>query len=244
MAEDRESGQAERMTPIVLIHGGGLDSRCWDPLLPYLTGPVLAVDLPGRGAHPAALESVTFALCAASVRDDIDAAGFDQVVLVGHSLAGCSMPATIGLLGARVRHAVFVACTVPEHGKSSFDTLDPEIQDMVRAAGDAAPRVMDADLAKIVLGDDLTDEQLAWCVDRLVPEAQHLNSDPVDLSPLRTTMPRTWVRTLQDIIIAAPKQLRYAENVGNCPVVDLGAGHMCMISQPRALAGILSQVVA
>jgi len=202
------------------------------------------VDLPGRGVHPAPLGSVTFATCAASVRDDIEAAGFDQMVLVGHSLAGCSMPAMVDLLGERVRHAVFVACTVPDHGKSSFDMLDPEIQDMIRTAGDAAPRVMDGDLAKIVLGNDLTDDQLAWCLDRLVPEAPHLNDDPVDLTPLRVAMPRTWVRTLQDIIVAAPKQLHYAENVGNCPVIDLDAGHMCMISQPRALAEILNRVAA
>ena len=113
------------MTPIVLVHGGGLDSRCWDPLLTHLPGPVLAVDLPGRGAHPAPLGSVTFATCAASVRDDVDAAGFDEIVLVGTRL----------------------------------------------------------------------------------PEALNLNNDPVDLSPLSADMPRTWVRTLQDIIIAAPKQL-------------------------------------
>jgi pimeloyl-ACP methyl ester carboxylesterase len=44
------------MTPIVLIHGGANDSRCWDLLLPLLGGPALAVDLPGRGAHPAELD--------------------------------------------------------------------------------------------------------------------------------------------------------------------------------------------
>jgi pimeloyl-ACP methyl ester carboxylesterase len=45
---------------MVLIHGGGFDSRCWDLLLPCLKGPVVAVDLPGRGRRPAAPESVTF----------------------------------------------------------------------------------------------------------------------------------------------------------------------------------------
>jgi pimeloyl-ACP methyl ester carboxylesterase len=232
------------MTPIVLIHGGGLDHRCWGPLLSYLTGPTLAVDLPGRGAHPSPLRTVTFAACARSVRDDIDAAAFDEVVLVGHSLAGCTMPAIIDLLAERVRHAVFVACTVPDDGRSSFDMLDLAIQAMVRAAGDADPQPMSAEMAKIVLGDDLTAEQFAWCLERLVPEAPRLNRDPVDLSPLRTDMPRTWVRTVRDIIVGAEEQLHYAENVGNCSVVDLDAGHMCMISQPEGLADILDDVAA
>jgi malonyl-CoA O-methyltransferase len=40
--------------PIVLIHGWGNDSRCWQPLLPDLLqlGPVIAVDLPGFGESP------------------------------------------------------------------------------------------------------------------------------------------------------------------------------------------------
>ena len=161
------------MLPVVLVHGGGLDGRCWDPHpCPACPRPSIAVDLPGRGAHPADLRTVTFADCAESVRADIDAAGFDDVVLAGHSLAGCSMPSMIGLLGDRVRHAVFVACTVPETGKSAFDTLDPEVQAMARAgmeaAGDVEPAAMDGELAKLVLGNDLTDEQLEFCVERLV----------------------------------------------------------------------------
>jgi len=219
------------MTPYVLVHGGGLDRRCWERLLPHLDGRVLAVDLPGRGSHPSPLGSVSLETCAISVRDDIDAAGFDDVVLVGHSLAGCSMPEMIALLGGRVRHAVFVACTVPENGRSAFDTLDAEIQTMIRAAGEPRePRPMDEAMARLVLGNDLNEEQFAWCVQRLVPEAPRLTTDPVDLSPLQMPVPRSWVRTLQDAIVPAAKQLRFARNVGDCPVVDLDAGHMCMVS--------------
>jgi pimeloyl-ACP methyl ester carboxylesterase len=235
------------MLPVVLVHGGGLDARCWDPTRALMSAPSLAVDLPGRGAHPADLRTVTFADCAASVRDDIDAAGYDDVVLAGHSLAGCSMPSMIGLLGDRVRHAVFIACTVPETGQSAFDTLDPEVQRMARvgmeAAEDTEPRAMDGELAKLVLGNDLTDEQLAFCVERLVPEAPQLSDGAVDLTPLSPDLPSTWVRTLQDMIVAADKQLRFAANVGpNCEVLDLDAGHMCMVGQPARTAEILDGI--
>jgi pimeloyl-ACP methyl ester carboxylesterase len=61
-----------RMIPIVFVHGGGLDSRCWDPTRELLSAPSIAVDLPGRGAHAADLRSVTFADCAESVLADVD----------------------------------------------------------------------------------------------------------------------------------------------------------------------------
>jgi pimeloyl-ACP methyl ester carboxylesterase len=193
---------------------------------------------------------VTLADCAAAIAEDVDKAGFDEVVLAGHSLAGCSLPGAIGLLGERVRHAVFVACTVPEDGASCLDTLDPEFQAMGRAAardqGDpGTPTVMDPPRAKIIFGNDLDDEQFAWCLERMVPEAPQLIVDPVDLAPLRSpALPRTWIRTLQDVILPPDKQLRFAANVGDCEIVDLDAAHMCMISRPAATAALLDRIAA
>ena len=193
---------------------------------------------------------VTFADCAESVRADADAAGFDDIVLAGHSLAGCSMPDMIGLLGDRVRHAVFVACTVPETGKSAFDTLDPEVQAMARAgmeaAGDAEPRAMDGELAKLVLGNDLTDEQFEFCLERLVPEAPNLSDSPVDLAPLRPDLPSTWVCTLQDMIVAADKQRRFAARTsGRTATCSTSTPGTCAWSaSPTAPPSILDEIAA
>jgi hypothetical protein len=55
-------------------------------------------------------------------------------------------------------------------------------------------------------------------------------------------MQRTWVRPLRDAIVEPAKQLRFANNVGPCDVIDLDAGHMCMITQPQSLAAILDGI--
>jgi pimeloyl-ACP methyl ester carboxylesterase len=233
------------MTPLVLVHGGSFAASCWDLVVEALAGPVLAVDLPGRGAHPAPASTVTIDRAAASVAADVDAAGFADVVLVGHSLAGCSMPAMIGALGERVRHAVFVACTVPEDGTSCVDTLPPGIQEFARRELEAGnPGMLGAEMARDFFGNDLDDAQFAWCMDRMVPEAPGLLTDPVDLAPLRSDMPRTWVLTLHDAIIEPERQLRFSRNADDCNIIELDAAHMCMVSKPRELAAILDDIAA
>jgi pimeloyl-ACP methyl ester carboxylesterase len=231
---------------LVLVHGGGFGGRCWERMLPHIDGPVLAVDLPGRGKHPADLRKVTIADCARSIVADADDAGFDGVVLAGHSLAGSSLPAATALLGARMRHVVFIGATVPPSGSSSFDTLDPEIQAMSRDInvheGDLG--ALDEASARAMFGGDLDEEQIAWMVDQLVPEAPNLIFEKVDTSPL-ADVPCTWIRTLHDAIVVPEKQDRFAAGIpGGCDVVDIDAAHMCMISKPRETAAILNEIAA
>ena len=82
------------MTPVVLVHGGMHGSWCWDPVRPFLSAPSIAVDLPGRGKHPADLAKVTLDDSVAAVLGDADDAGFDRFVLVGHSLGGVTITET------------------------------------------------------------------------------------------------------------------------------------------------------
>lgn len=162
------------MTPLVLVHGGGFDSRCWDPLVRSLTAPVVTVDLPGRGRRPARLESVTFADCARAIVEDVDAAGFDEVVLVAHSLGGCSLPRAMALLGNRVSHAVFVAAMVPEDGTGTLHELRPGVRSHVETATAERRPTMDPARAKRYFGNDLDEEQFAWCHDQPASRAgQH-----------------------------------------------------------------------
>jgi hypothetical protein len=144
----------------------------------------------------------------------------------------------IGLLRSRVRHAVFVACTVPADGQSAFETLEPEVQQRAREE----TGVLSSVLARSLFGNDLDDEQFAWCLERMVPEAPALVMEPVDLTPLRSAVERTWVRPLRDAIVGPDKQLRFAGHVDKCPVIDIDAGHMCMISKPRQLATIIDGI--
>jgi len=49
---------------------------------------------------------------------------------------------------------------------------------------------------------------------------------------------------MRDVIVSPEKQLRFSENVGDCSVIDLDAGHMCMVSKPEQTASILDRIAA
>jgi pimeloyl-ACP methyl ester carboxylesterase len=232
------------VTPLVLVHGGGFDSRCWERVLPHLPGPVVAVDLPGRGRRPARFSGLSLATFSRAIVDDIDEAGFEEVVLVGHSFAGASVPGAMARLGERVRQVVFIAAAIPEHGASCASELPAEVVAELEASlGTEAP-VTDRARARYGFGNDLDDDLFEWCFERMVPEALQLTLEPVDLTGLVSATPRSWIRTLQDLVNPPDKQAATAARIGADPIFDLDAGHMCMIGQPDRLAARLVEIAA
>lgn len=45
---------------------------------------------------------------------------------------------------------------------------------------------------------------------------------------------------LCDVAVPADEQLRFAADNDGCEVVDIDAGHMCMVSQPSKTAGAVN----
>jgi len=84
--------RAGRGRPLVLLHGGGVDSALltWQPAWNALTrlGSVLAADLPGFGASPLGTTVPTLAGYRDWLTAFLDAAGVARAVLVGLSLGG------------------------------------------------------------------------------------------------------------------------------------------------------------
>ena len=111
----------------VLIHGAGFGANCWDELIPHLDTEALAVDLPGRGTRAdVSLRAITLADCAGAVREDVEAKDLRDVVLVGHSFAGVTVPRVLDLLPDRIRHVVLVSAVVPPDGSRVLDQVDPK----------------------------------------------------------------------------------------------------------------------
>jgi pimeloyl-ACP methyl ester carboxylesterase len=131
--------------------------------------------------------------------------------------------------------------------KSCFDTLDAELADGVRAniaANGGISPALTREMAVGLYGNDLDDEQTEWMLAHSLPEAGRVYEEPCDLSGLAHPIPRTWIRLTQDHAGTVDMQDGFIANLGGAEVIDLDCGHMAMISQPAALAGILDDIAA
>ncbi|MCZ7525543.1 MAG: alpha/beta fold hydrolase [Acidimicrobiia bacterium] len=240
--------------PLVLVHGGAHGAWCWEPTLPFLGARALAVDLPGRGGTPGDLATLTVGGCAASVLADADAAGLDRFVLVGHSLAGLTVPEVAALAPERVLHLVFVSCAIPPEGGALVDTLPASLRRLSRRAarrlgrrpagfGSQLPRPV----ARRMFCDDMDEAQSRFVLERLGPDSLGLVTEPVSRRRLPTSVPKTYVLLRRDRSLGWSRQHAMVANLVASPggpvrLRWLDAGHDVMVSRPRALAALLDEV--
>src|SRR5882757_3519107 len=110
------------MTTYALVHGAWHGAWCWERLTPLLQQAghdVVTMDLPSEDGA-ATFDSYADVVCAALTGCD------DDVVLVGHSYGGNTVP----LVAARrpIRHLVYLCAMIPDIGRSLFDQLSDELE--------------------------------------------------------------------------------------------------------------------
>jgi pimeloyl-ACP methyl ester carboxylesterase len=228
---------------VVFVHGGFHGGWCWDAVRGRLSVPTVAVDLPGRGARPAAGRHVRVADCVDAVLEDADAAGFERFVLVGHSMGGMTITETANRAPDRVARLVYVAALVLAPGQTIFGLF----------AGDAAPVVEDPTGVQVPADEATTRRMFAGDVppdtfheqyQRLVPEPIGLFVDTV--SGYGSGVPATYVRCTRDATVDGPRVDEMIGHLAPDEVVALDADHDVMLSQPEllvdALAGVLTRI--
>jgi pimeloyl-ACP methyl ester carboxylesterase len=226
----------------VLVHGGGHSARCWEPTLPHLAAPAVAVDLPGRGARPRPLDQVRIVDWIDTVIEDIEALDTD-VVLVGHSLAGITIPGVLARIPERVRHVVFISCAIVMPNSSLLDLLPDEI----RAAAEGIPPspTGSPSMPEMVMAlqcEDMDEAQTRFTLDVIVPEAYWPLREKIDTSGFEQPVPRTWVKLLRDRTFPAEVQDEMAARAGCTKIVEIDSGHTVMISNPGQLAAVLNDI--
>jgi hypothetical protein len=223
----------------VLVHGAWHGAWCWDRLTPELVARghgAVTMDLP---IDDASATFETYAdLVAESCRDH------DDVVLVGHSLAGMVLP----LVSSRraVRLQVFLCAVVPSLTGRPWDDAPPmgESDYGAERDDDGALVFRSAYAARKIFYADCAPPDAAWAFARLRPVRNRSLWDrpyPVTRWPdVRSAA----VTCTEDLAIYADYQ-RFVlrERLGVVPV-ELPGHHSPFLARPAALADVLVQLSA
>ena len=203
---------------------------------------MLAVDLPGRCGKPGDLLTATVADFVESVVDDIEHAGLDDIVLVGHSMAGLTTPGVVGKLGsARVREMVFAAAFVPPEGNSLVDTLTGPFALTARRNAKRGGLSQTPSLGiRFAYLNGVPRERRKFIVGKVYPESARILGERVSRREMPVDVPRTWILTRRDRALAPKVQRKYIEALGGVQtLIEVDTCHMLMVSEPELLAGIL-----
>jgi pimeloyl-ACP methyl ester carboxylesterase len=232
---------------LVLVHGGAHGADCWDltvdeirRLAPVLN--VLAVDLPGRRGKPGNLETDTIADWVDSVVRDIEDAGLDRMLIVGHSLAGVTVPGVVTKLGAsRVCEMILATAFVPPEGSAVVDTLGgPLAWYARRGAKTGKTGELPTAVASFAFVNGVPRTRRRFILDRLYADSPHVATENVSRRGMPDGVPRTWILTTRDRALSVKSQRRSIAAIGGVQtIIEMDTCHDLMVSEPERLAEML-----
>lgn len=245
------------MSLFCLVHGAFQGTWCWDLLIPYLEAQghkTVAMDLPIEN------ESATLSQFADAVIQTLPKTD-DDIVLVGHSMAGTIIPLVAEAV--KVRQLVFLAALIPYPGISTLDQFSHHLDDDTLKSFNYQPK----DLSKLEqfhsepdmyepasVGKDYSDEAVLrhfffhdcqpdvaqWALSK--SRSQQSMAYMFETNPLKAlpSVERKYIVGTNDRIIS-PTWSRYAarKRLG-VDAIELASGHCPHLSRPDLLASVLT----
>lgn len=231
------------MSTFALVHGAWHGSWCWEALALELRAAghlVVTVDLPSD--QP----SASFVDYAAVVVGAL-ATHAEDVVLVGHSMAGQTIP----LVAEQrpVRRLVYLCALLPSPGRSlreqihdEPDMFVPGYRQGVQVVDDrGTTRWTDLERARYTMYADCEEEVTGEAVARLRPQATTPYSDVYAPQSLPDT-PATYVLCSEDRLVN-PEWSRRRAALHGIPLVELPGSHSPFLSRPAELSAALTAVL-
>jgi pimeloyl-ACP methyl ester carboxylesterase len=228
------------MTVFGLIHGSWQAGWVWGPLteeLERLGHRAIAADMPCEDPDAGAAD---YAAVMVDALRDVK----EDVVLLGHSLGGLSIPVVAAM--RPVKTLVFMASGIPQIGTSYAAQLK-EANLRQKAAFDQVTldehgcTILPREVAIDVLYNECEPSVARWAADQLRYQAQK----PItEVTPL-TEWPSAesvYIACRGDRILHADWQCRLSrERLGKEPI-ELSGDHTPMLSAPKVLASVLDEI--
>jgi pimeloyl-ACP methyl ester carboxylesterase len=223
------------MTDFLLIHGGAQGSWCWEKVIPRLkesagTREVFASDLcsDAQAALNKPKPEVTNSDYVEGVLRKIHDMRQQDIVIVGHSMAGITIPEVCHRAEARIKHVVYVTASNPLVGQSIADLMQHPLSPLSR----------NVDFDEMFCSD-LDEDSANWLKSNLQDDPPLPFTDKVEYCALPRGMPSTYILCMKDRALPVQYQREQAANAQVDEVIELDAGHSAFASQPEALSELL-----
>ncbi|HZQ85811.1 MAG TPA: alpha/beta hydrolase [Acidimicrobiales bacterium] len=228
------------MTTYALVHGAWHGAWCWEPLAKELEKRghrAVAMDLPCEDPKAGTSD---YADAVVRTLDGVD----DDVVVVGHSLAGLTIP--VVAMRRPVRKQVYLCALIRAPGLSMADRPD-ENADMAPpefgagiVGNDDGTNSIPRDTAAAFLYQDLTPEQIDWAMARLRRQGGALWGETAPY----TEWPDTeyeYILGRDDRAVVPTWSRREAQALLGVTAIELEGSHSPMVSRPAELADVLTR---
>lgn len=227
------------MTTVALVPGAWHGAWCWERLSGQLTAAghaVVTMDLP---CDDVAAGCATYADVVLAAVADVD----DELVLVGHSAGGLTIPL---VAAARpVARLVFLSALLPLPGEPftaqnrAEHVLMRDYKAGLETDPDGRTHWVDAEVARQTLYRGCDEQFAGGALRRLRPQAGTIYTEP---SPLDDwpRVPIVDIRGSDDRIVSPDWAARAVPGrLGLESIVVDGAGHATLLARPRELAELL-----
>jgi pimeloyl-ACP methyl ester carboxylesterase len=227
------------MTTYGLVHGAWHGAWCWERLTPLLLRAghsVVAMDVP-IDDNSASFDTYADVVCAA-----LDGCS-DDVVLVGHSYGGHTIP----LVAARrpVRHLVYLCAYIPDIGRSFTDQLGDDPVMLLPACYaslklDGQSRVVwtDAAAARAFMYADCDERTADAAIAQLRPQSAYATTLPCSLAEFPDVR-STSIICDDDRLLGHEWATRVAVDRLGADLIELPGSHSPFLSRPPAVADVL-----
>jgi pimeloyl-ACP methyl ester carboxylesterase len=234
----------------ILVHGawGG----AWEfadvvNLLSTDGNKVTALDLPGHGENKQPIAKVTMAAYVKTVVDAINAQD-ENVILVGHSLAGAVIAQVAEEISEKIDRLIFVAAILPANGESPLGLMQSDDQGQllpnVKFSEDQSFGEITEETVRTVLLNDIKDQAH---LDRLVPHFLFKQSTEPFMAEVQLTeekfgsVHKVYIRASVDKVLTPALQDKMIQSWNINKVVILESGHFPLNSIPAALVKVIRE---
>lgn len=230
----------------VLVHGAWHGGWAWRPVAEHLRAAghrVLTPTLPGLadGDDPT---RHSLADVARSVADLVERDDLDDVTLVGHSWGGYVITGAAPALAGRLAKLVYWSAFVPEAGRSLYDEVPPQYQELFASLAQASGNnsvALPFEVWQAAFMNDAPEEIQRIAHRLMVPQPyQYFTETVAPLDREKLGVPVAYVLSEQDVALPPGEYgwTRFAERLG-VPAQPAPGSHEAVFTQPEGLAEAL-----